>query len=162
MKSQMKFLMAYGVIVLYVLTVPKCRGSPRCSWQRRALSLCSGWPLSWAPQESSWTALQKRRKKEREGKVESERSLLLLNAHSASSWYKKTIAFQLSPISSSQLYSISVKGRNRKCVKKEMESWGRIRRGIFRSNKVWLLVHRRSDKNRNDSMENSPAGERER
>ncbi len=93
--------------------------------------------------------------------MESERSFFLLNAHSASSPHKKTIAFQLSPISSSQLYSISVRGRDGKRVKKERESRGRIRGGRFRMNKVWLLVHRRSDKDGNDSMENSPAGERE-
>lgn len=46
-------------------------------------------------------------------------------------------------------------------LKRERERQGRIRRGRFRRNKVWLLVHRRSYKDGSDSMENSPAGERE-
>lgn len=65
------------------------------------------------------------KKKNREGGVVLEQSFFLLNAHSASSWHKKTIAFQLSPISSSLLYSISVKGRTWKEVCEKERGRGR-------------------------------------
>lgn len=47
-----------------------------------------------------------------------EQSFFRLNACSATSWHKKTIALQLSPISSSLLYGISVSSGDRQDKKK--------------------------------------------
>lgn len=58
-------------------------------------------------------------KKKKRGKSGVRVIILFLNVHSSSSWHKKTIAFQLSPISASPPYSISVKGRERRCLLKK-------------------------------------------
>lgn len=48
----------------HTAAVPMRRGSHRCSWRHTAPSWCSGWQRSGAPQESSWTALQKKKRQE--------------------------------------------------------------------------------------------------
>lgn len=54
-----------------------------------------------------------------------EQSFCLLNVHSAFSWHKNTITFQLSPVSHSLLYSLSVKGEKSKFVKKTKREGGK-------------------------------------
>ena len=96
-----------------MLNIPKCRGSPRCSWQRRAPSWCSGWPLSWAPQESSWTALQKIKERERERESCSVTTIILSLKHShffLMAWKRQLLSSCLL-FHPSLLYSISVIGR---------------------------------------------------